>query len=137
VKLVYTPDGGEAQTWVYRPNKIRSTDAELIENRVNMPWGDFNQALARGSILCRRALLWHFLRQTHPTIRFEDVDFALDELKLEFDRDEWATIREQVATTKLPSGTPEELRETMLAELDKQAEGAPEPPGKAPASSDA
>lgn len=134
MKLVYTPDGEPAQTWVYKPGKVRAGDAELLERRVSMPWGDFNQALARGSILCRRALLWYFLRQTHPTIRFEDVDFALDELKLEFDREEMAAIREQVATTKLPEGTPEELRDVMLAELDKQVDLAPEPEGKASAS---
>lgn len=137
MKLVYRPDGGDEQTWIYKPSKIRAGDAELIERRVGMPWGDFNTALAHGSILCRRALLWHFLRKTHPTLRFEDVDFALDELELQFDREEWTTIREQVATAKLPAGTPEELRETMLAELEKQAADAPEPPGKAPASSDA
>lgn len=134
MKLVYTPDGDQEQSWVYKPGKVRAGDAELIERRSGMPWGEFNQALARGSILCRRALLWHFLRRTHPTLRFEDVDFALDELKLEFDREELAAVREQVATTKLPEGTPEELRDVMLAELDKQVAEAPEPEGKASAS---
>lgn len=136
MKLIYTPDDGERQEWVYKPGKLRAGDAELLERRTNMSWGDFNQALARGSILPRRALLWYFLRQTHATLRFEDVDFALDELSLEFDRQEWAAIRQQVEEAKLPEGTPDEMRETVLADIDRQAADAEEGPGKATSSSD-
>jgi hypothetical protein len=134
MKLVYTPDGEAPQEWKYKPGRIRASDAELLERRTGMSWGDFNQQLARGSVLARRALLWYFLRQTHATLRFEDVDFALDELTLEFDRDEWAHIRRQVEETKLPAGTPDEMRETLLAELDREAAGADEAEGKASAS---
>lgn len=136
MKLIYTPEGGERQEWVYKPGKLRASDAELLERRTGMSWGDFNQTLARGSMLARRALLWHFLRQTHATLRFEDVDFALDELSLEFDRQEWAHIRREVEQVKLPEGTPEEMRETVLADIDRQAAEAEDGPGKANASSD-
>lgn len=134
MKLIYTPEDGPRQEFVYKPGKIRAGDAELLERRTSMSWGDFNQQLARGSILARRALLWFFLRQTHVALRFEDVDFALDELQLEFDRGEWATIRKQVEEAKLPEGTPDEMRETVLAEIDREAADAEEPPGKASAS---
>jgi hypothetical protein len=137
VKLIYTPEGEPRQEWAYKPGQIRAGHAELLERRTGLPWGEFNQQLARGSVLCRRALLWHFLRQSHATLRFEDVDFGLDELTLEFDRDEWKHIREQVEQVKLPAGTPDEVREAMLAELDKEAATAPEAPGKASASTDA
>lgn len=135
MKLIYTPEGGERQEWVYAPAKVRAGEAEMLERRTGMTWGDFNQQLARGSVLARRALLWHFLRRTHATLRFEDVDFALDELELQFDRAEWAHIRKAVEEAKLPEGTPDEMRETVLAEIDREAAGAEEPPGKANASS--
>ena len=136
MKVVYRPDGGEAQSWTYKPGKVRAGDAELIERRVGVSWDEFNRQVAQGSALARRALLWHFQRQTHPTLRFEDVDFAMDELRVEFDRDEIATIREQLAKVKLPDGVPEQAREAVLASLDAETRKAPEPPGKAPASSD-
>ncbi|MFE9853687.1 hypothetical protein ACFYPN_33575, partial [Streptomyces sp. NPDC005576] len=42
------------------------------------------------------ALLFTFLRRDHPKVKFEDVDFAWDELSLEYSRQEWERIRESV-----------------------------------------
>lgn len=134
MKFVYRPDGDTEQTWTYKPGKVRAGDAELIERRVGMTWNEFNQALAQGSVLARRALLWHFLRQTHSVLRFEDIDFAVGEVTLEFDRDEMRTIRDEMAKAKIP-GVDDVARERMVAELDREVLAAPEPDeGKAPAS---
>jgi hypothetical protein len=131
VKLIYTPGDGDRQEFVYTPGKIRTAEAEMLERRTGMTWGDFNQALARGSILARRALLWHFLRKVHHTLRFEDVDFALDELSLEFDKEELGRLRKSIEETRMPPGTPDGMLETILSEVDKQIEEAEEAPGKA------
>jgi hypothetical protein len=131
MKIIYTPEGEPPREYIYSPGRIRTAQAEMLEKRTGMTWGDFNQALARGSVLARRALLWHFERQTHPTLRFEDVDFALDELEVRFDKSEYLGIREQMETAPLPPGTPDEVRDMILAEVDKQIDEADESPGKA------
>jgi hypothetical protein len=135
VKLVYRPEDGQEQSWVYKPGKVRAAQAEQLERRVGLSWDEFNRQLANGSVQCRRALLWHFQRQDHPTLRFEDVDFAVGELRMEFDREEIGQIRAEIAKAKLPDGIPEATRKAVLDGLDQEAEQAPEPPGKAPASS--
>lgn len=136
MKFVYSPEGEPVQSWTYNPRKVRASEAEMLERRVNMPWDQFNQQLAQGSVLCRRALLWHFLTKTHPTLKFEDVDFAIGELTLKYDRSEYALIRKNVEETTLPAGTPEEAREAVLAQLDVAAQDAEDPEGKAPASNE-
>lgn len=137
MRLIYSPDGEQAQEWTYSPGKIRAAEAELLEKRTGMTWGDFNQQLARGNVLARRALLWHFLRQTHSILRFEDVDFAMDELEIRFDKREFALMRAEMEKAPLPPGTPDEVRDLILAEVDKEIAGADDAPGKAPSSSDA
>lgn len=132
--LTYTPADGEPQTWRFQPTKMKAHEAEAIEKRTGWDWGEFGEHLLRGSVLARRALLWTFLRRVHPTLRFEDVSFAIDEVTLELERAELIVQREQVEKLEVLAG-PEKV--AALAMLDEQIEAAPEESGKAAASSDA
>ncbi|MFE2243913.1 hypothetical protein ACFXCU_30940 [Streptomyces virginiae] len=128
--LVYQPDGSdEPKRWAYNPRRIMSAEREKIEKLTGRDWSDFTQAVMKGNSLCRRALLFVFLKREHPTTRFEDVDFAWEELRLEHTRGELLLIREQVA-----ENAPPEQRDTILASLDEDiasAEDDPEEEGKA------
>lgn len=43
-------------------------------------------------------LLWHLLREQHPTLRYEDTpDFRRKQLKVEFSRGELKVMRDQIA----------------------------------------
>lgn len=128
--LVYQPEGSAEPTrWAYNPRKIMSAEREKIEKLTGRDWSDFTQAVMKGNSLCRRALLFVFLKREHPVTRFEDVDFAWDELRLEHSRGELLLIREQVA-----ENAPPEQRDSVLASLDEDiaaAEDDPESEGKA------
>lgn len=128
--LVYQPEGSDEPTrWAYNPRKIMSAEREKIEKLTGRDWSDFTQAVMKGNSLCRRALLFVFLKRTHPPTRFEDVDFAWDELRLEHSRGELLLIREQVA-----ENAPPEQRDSVLASLDEDIASAkddPESEGKA------
>ncbi|MDX3024074.1 hypothetical protein [Streptomyces acidiscabies] len=122
--LVYQPEGqAEPTRWKYNPRKIMSAEREWIERRTERNWSDFTKDAVQGSSLCRRALLYVFLKREHPTVKWDDVDFAWDELKLEYTKAELIEIRSTVAD----SATGEE-RETVLSKLDGEIAEAYEDP---------
>lgn len=95
--LVYQPEGSdEPQRWAYNPRKLRATEREMLEKRTDLNFAEFTAKVLQGSSLCRRALLFLFLRREHPRTRWEDVDFAWDELRLEYSRQEYQRLREGI-----------------------------------------
>lgn len=119
--LVYTPDGQPEQRWEIQLGRLRCQETEAIERRTGMPYGsEFKEKLLQGQVLARRALLWTLLRRTHHTIKFEDVDFADEELELQFDRGEWQRIHDEVRDNPALDDQDKTARLAMIrAEIDK------------------
>lgn len=118
--LVYQPEGSEEPTrFKYNPRKLMSAEREMLERKTGKDFSDFTTAVLAGNSLCRRALLFMFLKRQHPSVKWDDVDFAWDELKLEYSRQELVKMREAVAESA--SG---EDRENTLASLDREIETA-------------
>jgi hypothetical protein len=133
--LEYTPEGQPTQRWTFQPGRVHSGDMILIEKHTGLKYGqEFKQALLQGGTLARRGLLWLFLHRDHPTIKFDDVSFYDDELKLVQDKDE---IDAEIDALEKFDGIPEDQRAAGLAMLRSQLETAPAAPGKAPASTPA
>lgn len=128
--LVYKPEGDEEpQRWRYDPRKLMSVEREDIERRTGKDFADFVKSVVAGNSLCRRALLFTFLRREHPKTRFEDVDFAWDELELQFSKAEYGEMREKA----LENLTGDELA-AALRQIDSEIDDAyedPEESGKA------
>lgn len=128
--LVYAPEGSEEPNrWKYNPRKIMSAEREWIERRTDRNWSEFTKDVVAGSSLCRRALLYTFLKREHPTVKWDDVDFAWDELKLEYSKAELIELRSTIAE----SATGDEAA-AVLAKLDEEITEAyedPEDGGKA------
>lgn len=128
--LVYRPEGSEApKRWKYNPRKMMSAEREAIERRTDRNWSEFTKDVVAGSSLCRRALLYTYLKREHPTLKWDDVDFAWDELSLEYSKAELIEIRQTVADT----ATGDE-RAAVLEKLDAEIAEAyedPEDEGKA------
>jgi len=128
VYLRYTPDGGDIQEWTVQLGRFRSQEIEQIERITGLDYGtEFKSRLLKGNGKARRALLWTLQRRDHPRIKFEDVDFADDELTLVMDRAELEETREMLATVAMP----DDERAMAYAMLERQISEAPEPPGKA------
>ncbi|MEW1719774.1 hypothetical protein [Streptomyces sp. NPDC093109] len=118
--LVYQPEGqAEPTRWRYNPKKLMSVEREDIERRTGKNFSDFTTAVVQGNSLCRRALLFTFLRREHPKTKFEDVDFAWDELKLEYSRQELEKIR-----ANLLENTHGDQLAAALTAIDQQMETA-------------
>ncbi|MFD7428404.1 hypothetical protein ACFV6Z_15350 [Streptomyces sp. NPDC059818] len=118
--LVLQREGDETPTrWRYDFKKLMSVEREDIERRTGKNFAQFTQDVLQGNSLCRRALLFTYLRRDHPKTRFEDVDFGWNELRLEYSKQEFETMRENV----LESLHGDELA-AALASIDKNIEGA-------------
>ena len=128
--LVYAPEGSEEpQRWKYLPKKLMSAERETIERLTGKNFTEFSQEVLKGNSRCRRALLFIYQKRQHPTLKFDDVDFAWDELTLEHSKGELLLMREQ-----LPDSVPPEQLETVRAKLDEEIAAAyddPEEEGKA------
>jgi hypothetical protein len=124
VYLVYQPEGSDEPTrWPYNPRKLMSAEREAIEKRTGQPFAEFTKAVIQGSSLARRALLWVMLKRDHPTTKFDDVDFAWDELRLEYSRQEYAQMIAD-ASENLTG----EQRELTLQGLQREWENAEDDP---------
>ncbi|MFE6816012.1 hypothetical protein [Streptomyces sp. NPDC057677] len=118
--LVYKPEGQPEPTrWPYNPRKLMSVEREDLERRTGKNFTEFTTAVLQGNSLCRRALLYTFLRRDHPRTKFDDVDFAWDELTLEYSKQELRDMREKVA-----EGTHGAERAAALEQIDKDIEDA-------------
>ncbi|MEU4150831.1 hypothetical protein [Streptomyces sp. NPDC026659] len=114
--LVYQPEGSEEpKRFKYNPRKLMSPEREMLERKTGKDFSDFTSAVLSGNSLCRRALLYMFLKREHPTIRWDDVDFAWDELRLEYSKQELTQMREAVS-----ENTTGDERAATLAQLDEQ-----------------
>lgn len=128
--LVYKPEGSdEPKRWKYNPKKLMSAEREMLERRTGLNFADFTQAVVKGNSQCRRALLFMYLKREHPGVRYEDVDFAWDELDLEYSKGELLEMRKAVVDS-----VPGDQLEAVLEKLDEEVAAAfedPEEEGKA------
>lgn len=128
--LVYKPEGAdEPKRWKYNPKKLMSAEREMLERRTGKNFSEFTVDVQKGNSLCRRALLFMYLKREHPTIKYDDVDFAWDELTLEHSKGELLLMRENVA-----GSVPPDQLAAVLEKLDEEIAEAfedPEEEGKA------
>jgi hypothetical protein len=83
------PEGSdEPKRWKYNPKKLMSAEREALERRTGRNFTEFTIDVQKGNSLCRRALLFMYLKREHPGVKFDDVDFAWDELTLEHSKGE-------------------------------------------------
>ncbi|GAA0348719.1 hypothetical protein PV735_31575 [Streptomyces turgidiscabies] len=122
--LVYQPEGSEEpQRWKYNPKKLLTPEREDIERRTGYDFAEFTTRVLKGNSLCRRALLYVFLRRDHAKVRYEDVAFAWDELTLEHSKGELLLMREKVSET-----VPADQLAAVLEKLDEEIAEAFEDP---------
>lgn len=128
--LVYQPEGAEEpKKFLYKPQKLMAPEREALERRSRMDFADFTKGVLNGNAVCRRALLWVMLKREHPTLKYEDVDFAWDELKLEYSKQEYQLMRDQIIENG--NADPEQidqLNREIATAIDEDTEGKALPP---------
>lgn len=120
--LVYQPEGSqEPQRFKYLPRKLLSADREMLERRTGRNYSQFTKDVVEGNSLCRRALLFMFQRREHPKLSFDDVDYAWDELTLEYSKGELRKMRDALVEG---DSLPADQRAAALEQIDAQIDDA-------------
>ena len=141
MKFTYMPSGADPQEWDYRADRLMNVEAEEIERVTGMRFAAFNTALLEQSSRAIHALLYIMLKRTIPTVKYDEVQFAMGEVELDFTRAEKVEIRDGFRRRLAEGGLSTEDVETiegLLVELDREigAEVDPEPADSAEAEVD-
>ncbi|MFE2352205.1 hypothetical protein [Kitasatospora cineracea] len=129
--LTYQPEGSAEPTrWKYDPKKLLSPEMERLEKLTDRAYGQFVMDVQAGHALCRRALLFIFLKRQHPTLKFDEVTFAWDQVDFVYSRGELLEMRAEAAENAAP-----DRRDAALAQIDAalvdafdEDEGKAQPP---------
>lgn len=134
--IVYAPAEGDAHRWNLKEARILATEAEAVERVTDLEWDKARAKIVKGSMLALRAVAWVLLKRTEPTLRYAQFDPAAGELGYEYDAEERATIRENIANDPDLS---EAERAEILAAFDEagdaEAGTSDEDPEQAPKAS--
>lgn len=86
--FVYQPEGAERKEWEFDPGRLMSPEAEAIERNTGMTYAEWTSAVRGGSILALHGLLYVMLKRSEPTLKWEQVQFCLDDVDFELDEQE-------------------------------------------------
>lgn len=126
--LIYEPEGGERRTWNLKEIRFMSSEAETVERSTGLEWQEAKARVIKGSMLALRAIVWVLVKRDQPALRYTQFDPAENEIGVDFDTEEWAVVRDELANSP---DLDDEQRAIALAQLDAEAAGAapaePEP----------
>lgn len=94
--LVYKPEGvpeDRWQRWDIDPERMLSSELELIEDTTGLTAAEWIDRFSRGSVKAIHAALWVFLRRKDQTLAYESVQFTMGEVDLEGVEDEAAEVK--------------------------------------------
>lgn len=111
--IVYRPALGSEQTWEYKPQKMLNAEAAAIEKVTGWTYEEFGEKFMSGSVIAKQALLWVLRKRTEPTLRYNDVEFAVDELEHELDDDEKRKVIERLDSSDLSAEDKAAYREAL------------------------
>ena len=122
MQFVYKPEGAR-KVWPFEPGRIMNAEAEVIEKRTGMTFVQWTDAVLEGSMLATHGLLFVLLKRENPTLKWDDVQFCIDDVDFEPDEAETAKIIKALEEKDEAEGLSFEEREA-LAELRTQVETA-------------
>jgi hypothetical protein len=119
LKFIYKPEDAAEQTWDFDPAKLHDVEAIEIEKRTGLTYSEFGIQFMKGSILARKALLFVLMKRRAPTLRWEELQFAVGEVDVDFDPVEKRQILVELQKKAAAEGLdPDEqqVMDTYLAE---------------------
>jgi hypothetical protein len=116
--IIYAPEGGERQTWNLKEVRFMSSEAEAVERSTGLEWQEAKARVIKGSMLALRAIVWVLVKRDEPALRYGQFDPAENEIGVDFDTEEWAVVRDELANSP---DLDDEQRALALAQLDAEA----------------
>lgn len=127
MQFVYKPEGADPLRWEFDPNRLMSPEVEVIERHTGLTFGEWADAVGRGSFTAIHGLLFVLLKRKHPTLKWDEVAFCMAEIDFEMDPEEQ---REAIAEleAKAANGPLTEAEADVLTELREALAGTDEVP---------
>lgn len=129
MQFVYKPEGAEPKKWDFDSGKLMNVESEAIERVSKMTFGEWTDAVQRGSVTALHALLWVMLKRGEPTLAYDAVQFNLSEVDFELSDEESAETR-TVLETRLSNGEELSVQERALLESVRESTPAPAEPAE-------
>lgn len=114
--IVYAPADGETHRWNMKEVRILSTEAEAVERVTGLEWQQARAKVLKGSMLALRAIAWVLMKREQPDLRYTAFVPEAGELAFDYDVDERAVIRANIAADEDLTG---EEKAVILAEFDE------------------
>lgn len=114
MKFIYKPEGTEPQSWDFEPNKLMSPEVEAIERHTGLTFMEWVMALEKGSFNAFHGLLYVMLKRSHPTLKWTDVQFCMDDVGWDLD----VTDMENMIGVLEAKAKESELTEAEALQLD-------------------
>lgn len=102
--MMYLVTKADGKRYPFDFTTMKARDAELLEDATGYTFVEFGHKLAAGSMKCLRALYWLLVRRDHPGLKLADVDFGLDEIKVENDEVDEAAPKAQSEDSATATG---------------------------------
>lgn len=112
MRFIYKPEGAEPREWDYNPDKFMNAEAEEIERRTGMTFGEWSEAVMKTSVRAIHGLLYVLLKRETPTLKWDQVVFSMSEIDLELTVEEKVAMRDEILKA---------IREGRLSEDESQA----------------
>ena len=81
--LIHVGTGDARETYEYQHGKLLNVEFGAMERMTGLVGGELEQALNKGGINALTALVWVLRKRQEPMLRFEQVVFNVDEIKIE------------------------------------------------------
>jgi hypothetical protein len=129
MQFVYKPEGADPLRWEFDPNRLMSPEVEVIERHTGLTFGEWADAVGRGSFTAIHGLLYVLLKRKHPTLKWDEVAFCMADIDFEMSVEEQrAAVAELEA--KAASGSPlTEAEADVLTEMRAALAESGEEPG--------
>lgn len=128
MRFTYAPEGAEPKSWDFKPGKLMSVEAELIERTTKMTYAEWLDAFSSGSISAQHALLWVFMKRENPAVKYDEIQFCADDIQADPDDDEATQaldkLRSMAAERELTPIEQEALTELELRGIGEVSEAA-------------
>lgn len=136
MRVTYKPEGADPREWTFRPGKLLNVEAEEVERRTGMDFSTWVQKLPPLTVnmTALHGLLYVLLKREIPTLKYDEVGFAADDLDFELELDEKQNavdmMRKALNDGEVEASDVEDVTTAMRAlEAEIEAEAGDAPAG--------
>ena len=123
VKLTYAPEGVDPKAFEFEFERLLTPEVIAVEKLTGMTFGQWRQAVYDESMIAVHALLWVLLKRETPTLKPDQVQFAMADVVFDVDLSD-AEAREVIERLRKQDTLPDD-EASYLAELEARfADGA-------------